>query len=52
MTCTGTELFKAPEMIAGGVYNELIDVWATGVLIYNLITGTTPFYSEYISKIN
>lgn len=33
----------APEMIIGEEYNELVDVWSFGVLIYELVTGGLPF---------
>jgi len=45
-TSTGTLYYRAPEMFAGG-YREGVDVWAAGILLYKLITGKTPFESEY-----
>ena len=45
-TITGTLYYRAPEMLAGG-YREAVDIWATGVLLYKLVTGKTPFESEY-----
>ena len=31
----------------GGGYDERIDIWALGITIFKLITGHTPFESEY-----
>ena len=33
-------------MFSGG-YRESIDVWAAGALLYKIVTGHTPFESEY-----
>jgi calcium-dependent protein kinase len=50
LTITGTLYYRAPEMFSGGGYNEKVDVWASGVLLYKLVAGSTPFESEYHSK--
>lgn len=50
LTITGTLYYRAPEMFSGGGYNEKVDIWSTGITIYKLITGRTPFESEYHSK--
>ena len=49
LTCTGTLFYKAPEMFRGGFYDEMIDEWAIGVSLFQLVTGKTPFESEYVS---
>ena len=38
-------------MINGGGYNEKVDIWAIGVLLYEMIYGTNPFFSEYMSDV-
>lgn len=50
LTITGTLYYRAPEMFTGGGYNEKVDIWSTGILIYKLITGRTPFESVYHNK--
>jgi calcium-dependent protein kinase len=49
LTIIGTHLYMAPEVYLGGGYDEKIDLWALGATIYKLITGKTPFESEYHS---
>ena len=49
LTLTGTPYYRAPEMFEGGGYDEMVDLWAVGVTIYKLMTGYTPFESEYQS---
>ena len=45
-TITGTLYYRAPEMFAGG-YREGVDIWASGMVLYWLVAGKTPFESEY-----
>jgi serine/threonine protein kinase len=42
---SGTPDFLAPELIMGGVPNVASDIYAAGVMLYELLTGTTPFES-------
>lgn len=49
LTITGTPYYRAPEMFNGGGYDERVDMWAVGVTLYKLVTGKTPFESEYHS---
>lgn len=44
-TVTGSQYYKAPEMLNGSQYDEKVDVWALGVIAYQLIFGKLPFYS-------
>lgn len=50
LTITGTLYYRAPQMFSGGGYNEKVDIWAAGVTIFKMVTGKTPFQSEYHSK--
>ncbi|CAN4103078.1 unnamed protein product [Withania somnifera] len=42
-SCVGTHEYLAPELIAGAGHGNGVDWWAFGVLIYELLYGTTPF---------
>ena len=42
-TLCGTAEYMSPEMILGRGYNECIDIWAFGILLYELLVGHTPF---------
>lgn len=53
-TRCGTPLYLSPEMIKGQKYDESVDVWAVGILTFELVCGKLPFkiYSEgELSKI-
>src|SRR5206468_1944220 len=39
----GTLQYLAPELIRGGTADERGDIWALGVLLYEMITGRVPF---------
>ncbi|SCW00448.1 LAFE_0C04412g1_1 [Lachancea fermentati] len=42
-TLCGTLDYLSPELIKSKEYDEKIDVWALGVLAYELLVGTPPF---------
>jgi calcium-dependent protein kinase len=50
LTITGTLFYRAPEMFTGGGYDQKVDIWALGVLLFKLVAGRTPFESEYHSQ--
>lgn len=39
----GTPTYMAPEMVAGGEVGPPADVYAAGIMLYELVSGVTPF---------
>lgn len=42
-TFVGTPLYMAPEMLLKSDYNQTLDIWSLGVLIFELLSGKPPF---------
>ena len=45
-TVLGTVAYLAPELVARGVSDARTDVYATGILLFELLTGRQPFTGE------
>jgi fused-like protein len=42
----GTPLYMAPELVLEEKYDEKVDVWTLGIILYELYYGRTPYVSE------
>jgi tetratricopeptide (TPR) repeat protein len=45
-TITGTLYYLAPEIALGRDYDERVDLYALGVMLYELVTGQPPFMAD------
>ena len=47
----GTPQYAAPEIFELKPYNNKVDMWSVGVVLYNMVKGTQPFCNGEIEKV-
>jgi len=42
-TFCGTPLYLSPEILMGNSYDESVDIWTLGIMLYEMVIGGSPF---------
>jgi serine/threonine protein kinase len=50
-TMYGSPEYCAPEIIQRKGHNQMVDIWALGILIFEMLVGNCPFYDDSPFKI-
>lgn len=51
MTKTGTVAFSAPEIFTQKIYDEKVDIWSAGTVLYMMLCGDQPFNHDQMAKL-
>ena len=43
----GTNVYRSPEILVGGVYNTKTDIWALGCIVFEFCTKRTAFSGDH-----
>jgi len=50
-TALGSPGYAAPELFIEDSYNESVDMWSLGVILFVLLSGNPPFYGDTIKEL-
>ena len=50
-TICGSPLYMAPEILKYQKYNNKADLWSVGIILYEMLTGSTPYNSKSIYQL-
>jgi serine/threonine protein kinase len=50
-TFCGTYEYMSPEVVNKVNYVENVDIWSLGILLYEIVNGSTPFVAETSTEI-
>jgi len=51
LSVVGSPEYIAPEILEGQGYDETVDYWSLGCILYECLTGSTPFYANTVKEI-
>lgn len=51
MTCVGSPVYMAPEVVNGEMYGPACDIWSLGVILYELCTLRKPFQGRSLGEV-
>lgn len=51
MTRTGTLAYCAPEIFTQAYYNEKVDIWSAGTVLFTMLSGHIPFEDANVSSL-